>query len=432
LKYISTNKQSETITFQEAVLSGMPFDNGLYMPQKIPRFNKKILDNLKQFKFEEISFLIAKQFIEDEINDEILYDIINKTIQFDAPIVKLENKKYILELFHGPTFAFKDFGARFMARTMEYFVRDYDNDLNILVATSGDTGSAVADGFYNVQGINVIVLYPSGKVSDIQEKQMTTLGNNIYTLEVEGTFDDCQSLVKQGFLDKELRRSINITSANSINISRLIPQTFYYFWGVIQLPTGSRKVFSVPSGNFGNVAAAIISKKMGLPIDTLIASTNSNDAVPKYLNNYKYVPKPSIETISNAMDVGDPSNIQRINQIYNNNPKDILNDMYSWSFSDSETIESIRNTYEKFNYIADPHTAVGILGYEKYIKEVSDNQIGVILSTAHAAKFKNVIKDDIDFTIDIPNSLKKVLTKKKLSIKIQNSYNHLKEFIKSI
>jgi len=410
----------------------MPFDEGLYMPESIPRLQKKVLDSLNQFQFKEISFLIAKHFIEEEMTDEVLHNIINQTIQFEAPLVKLEEKKYILELFHGPTLAFKDFGARFMARVMEHFVRDYNKDLNILVATSGDTGSAVADGFYNVKGINVIVLYPSSKVSDIQEKQMTTLGNNIYSLEVDGTFDDCQKLVKKGFLDKKLRNSINITSANSINIARLIPQTFYYFWAVIQMSDYQEKVFSVPSGNFGNMAAAIISKKMGLPINALIASTNSNDVIPNYLANYKYVPKRSIETLSNAMDVGNPSNIKRINQIYNNDPKAIVQDMHSWSFSDSDTIEAIRSTYQKFNYIVDPHTAVGILGYEKYIQEVSNNQAGIILATAHPAKFKSIIKDKINFNIEIPKRLKRVLNKKKLAVKIPNSYNNLKEFITNI
>ena len=438
MKYVSTRGQAPTLPFDEVLLTGLARDGGLYLPTTWPKFSNADLKHFSTLTYAELAIQIMTPFIGKVLSHDDVSKMVKDTYRHFqhpsvAPLKQLDQNHWLLELFHGPTLAFKDYPLQLVGRLFDYVLRKKGQKVTILGATSGDTGSAAIEACRDKSLIEVFMLHPAGRVSDVQRRQMTTVqSDNIHNIALEGTFDDCQSLVKQGFLDKELRSSINITSANSINISRLIPQTFYYFWAVIQLVDNSKKVFSVPSGNFGNVAAAIIAKKMGLPIDTLIASTNSNDVVPNYLKNYQYIPKHSIQTLSNAMDVGDPSNIKRINKIYNNNPKDIWEDMHSWGFSDSETLDSIRNTYQKFNYIVDPHTAVGILGYKKYINEISKNQIGVILSTAHPAKFKNVIEEHVDFEIPIPNQLKEALAKDKISTKIGNSYNQLKEFIKSI
>jgi len=429
MKFYSTKNKSLKKTFREATLIGLPSDNGLFMPDYIPD-HSNLIKGIKNLSIHDISYVIAESFMNEDLSNSKIEDIINDSIRFSAPLVKLGENKHILELFHGPTLAFKDFGACFMGRTMEKFVADSNKQLNILVATSGDTGSAVANGFYDVEGINVIILYPSGKISSIQEKQISTLDKNIYSLEVEGTFDDCQKLVKKAFLDKNLSSTILLSSANSINISRLIPQTFYYFYAYCQLNINEKVVFSVPSGNFGNLTAAIFSKFMGLPIDKLIASTNSNDVVPRFLESGEYSPKPSIETISNAMDVGNPSNLARILDIYND-IEGIREDVISWSFSDNETKEEIINTFSKNKYLLDPHGAVGLLGLKKYFKNNLLNNTGIFLGTAHPSKFSNIIKPIINEDIKIPDRLKKMIDKEKRSIKIKNSFNEFSDYLLS-
>ena len=429
MKFYSTKNKSLKKSFREATLIGLPSDNGLFMPEYMPN-HTKLVKGIKNLSIHDISYLIAESFMNEDLSNGNIEDIINDAITFSAPVVDLRKNKYILELFHGPTLAFKDFGACFMGRTMEKFVANSDKQLNILVATSGDTGSAVANGFYEVEGINVIILYPSGKISSIQEKQIATLDKNIYSLEVEGTFDDCQKLVKKAFLDENINSSISLSSANSINISRLIPQTFYYFYAYSQININQDVVFSVPSGNFGNLTAGIFSKYMGLPIKKFIASTNSNDVVPKFIKTGNYYPKSSVETISNAMDVGNPSNLQRILDLYEDVYR-IRKDICSWSFSDNETKEEIINLYKNYKYLLDPHSAVGLLGLKKYLKSVSEDNIGIFLGTAHPSKFSDIIKPIINEDIKIPSRLKKMIDKDKRSIKIKNSFDEFSDYLLS-
>ena len=429
MKFYSTKNKSIRKSFREATMIGLPSDNGLFMPEYIPD-HTNLIKGINELSIHDISYIIAESFISQDLPSSDIEDIINDAITFSAPLVDLEENKYILELFHGPTLAFKDFGACFMGRTMEKFVADSNKPLNILVATSGDTGSAVANGFYDVEGINVIILYPSGKISSIQEKQISTLDKNIYSLEVEGTFDDCQKLVKKAFLDDNINTSLLLSSANSINISRLIPQTFYYFYAYSQLSKIEKIVFSVPSGNFGNLTAGIFSKLMGLPIDKFIAPTNSNDVVPEFLKTGKFHPKTSIETISNAMDVGNPSNLMRILDIYDN-IKDIKKDMFSWSFSDSETKSEIEMVFKNNNYVLDPHSAIGLLGLKKYLKSVFEDNVGIFLGTAHPSKFSDIIKPLINEDINIPSRLRKMLNKDKRSIKIKNSFSEFSDYLLS-
>ena len=429
MKFYSTKNKSLKKSFREATLIGLPSDNGLFMPEYMPN-HTKLVKGIKNLSLHDISYLIAESFMNEDLSNGNIEDIINDAITFSAPVVDLRKNKYILELFHGPTLAFKDFGACFMGRTMEKFVANSDKQLNILVATSGDTGSAVANGFYEVEGINVIILYPSGKISSIQEKQIATLDKNIYSLEVEGTFDDCQKLVKKAFLDENINSSISLSSANSINISRLIPQTFYYFYAYSQININQDVVFSVPSGNFGNLTAGIFSKYMGLPIKKFIASTNSNDVVPKFIKTGNYYPKSSVETISNAMDVGNPSNLQRILDLYEDVYR-IRKDICSWSFSDNETKEEIINLYKNYKYLLDPHSAVGLLGLKKYLKSVSEDNIGIFLGTAHPSKFSDIIKPIINEDIKIPSRLKKMIDKDKRSIKIKNSFDEFSDYLLS-
>jgi threonine synthase len=429
LKYYSTNNKNNKVTFREAILRGLANDKGLFMPERIPLLSNGILDNLEKLSFQEIAIEVSKYFIENEIPVNDLIDIIGASISFQAPVKNLSNQLNILELFHGPTLAFKDFGARFMARTMEYFLKDSNREMTILVATSGDTGSAVANGFLNVNGINVIVLFPSGKISKIQEKQITTLGNNITAVEIEGTFDDCQSLVKTAFVDEELNSKLNLSSANSINIGRLIPQTFYYFESFKQLEYEKKVVYSVPSGNLGNLTAGLFAKKMGLPINKFIAATNSNDVFTKYINSSKYEPRSSKITISNAMDVGAPSNIDRIIDLYEDNHSIISDVIYSRSYSDKKTLIKISELKEQYNYIIDPHGAVGCLALEDYQSEVEPDCIGVVLETAHPAKFLDVYEKHLNFEPEIPERLSISLDKKGSTIKISNNYYEFKEIL---
>ena len=428
--YYSTAGKVEPVSFKEAVLAGLPIDNGLFMPENIPTLSKDYIDTIRSKSLKEISFDISSLYLNDDISQSDLDRIISDAINFEAPLVSIDKGIGILELFHGPTLAFKDFGARFMSRVMGYFNKDEDSRLLILVATSGDTGSAVASGFYGIDGIDVAVLYPSGKVSAVQEQQLTTVGGNVTAFEVAGTFDDCQALVKSSFLDSDVSKKLRISSANSINISRLIPQIFYYFYGYSQTDNRSKDVvFSVPSGNFGNVTAGLFAKRMGLPVRCFISSTNINDTFPEYLRTGSYSPKPSIQTLSNAMDVGDPSNVRRINDMYGNNIDRISKDLFSWPYNDQLTSDTIRYIYNRYDYIADPHTAVGLLGLNTYLKKIDSDAQGVCLSTAHPAKFIDTVNGCIDTEVALPPALSDAMTKDKKAIKIENNYKVFKDNI---
>jgi threonine synthase len=429
MKYYSTNKISEHVSFKHALLKGLANDKGLFMPEHIPTLSPKFFAELKKYSFQEISFTIAEKFVDNEINKSDLQKIIDSAISFEAPLVNLSKQLNVLELFHGPTLAFKDFGARFMARTMEYFLKTESKEINVLVATSGDTGSAVANGFLGVEGINVIVLFPKGKVSKIQEKQITTLGNNITALEIEGTFDDCQRLVKMAFVDDEIIKKMNLSSANSINIGRLIPQSFYYFEGYKKIENPDNVVFSIPSGNLGNLTAGLIAKQMGLPVSKFIAATNSNNVFTEFIKSGQFNPRASSETISNAMDVGDPSNVARIIELYNNDHSLIKDVIFSSSYTDRETLEKINEINDKYSYIIDPHGAVGCLALGEYIEKSRYSGRGIVLETAHPSKFIDVFKANLKFAPQIPERLLNYLNRESESHKLSNSFKDFKEFL---
>ena len=428
MKYYSLNHNAPKVSFQEAVIQGLASDKGLYFPESITPLPQSFFDNIENLSHEEIAFEAIQQFVGDEIPTETLKQIIAETLCFDFPVVPDENGIYSLELFHGPTMAFKDVGARFMSRCLGYFNKDKkDNTNTVLVATSGDTGGAVASGFLAVQGVEVVILYPSGKVSDIQERQLTTLGQNIKALEVDGVFDDCQDMVKKAFLDESLKHK-NLTSANSINIARWLPQMFYFFFAYKALKFHNKPlVFSCPSGNFGNICAGIIAKKMGLDIEHFVASTNVNDTVPRFLTNGIYDPKPSIATISNAMDVGNPSNFIRIQEMYGNDLEQFKKDFSSYTYNDEETLEALKNIYKTDGYIAEPHGAVGYLGLKKELENYP-NAIGVFLETAHPIKFLDVVEPALEIKLPIPTQIESVLNKEKVSTKIK-TYDELKAFL---
>ncbi len=430
----STNNISGNVSLEEAVFRGLPQDNGLYMPLEIPVMEQGFFDKIDGLSLNEIAFEVTKCLLGDEIADSDLKFIIDNSIDFDAPLVEIEKDTFVLELFHGPSMAFKDFGARFMAQLMSYFLKKSKNNIHILVATSGDTGGAVAQGFYKTDGIKVTILYPSGKVSDIQEKQLTTLGENITAIEVDGTFDDCQALVKAAFLDEELREKFNLASANSINISRLIPQSFYYFYAYAQLKKlGNKKpiVVSVPSGNFGNLSAGLIAKKMGLPIEFFIASTNVNNIVPNYLNSGVYEPKKSLETISNAMDVGNPSNFIRM-KLMAGNDFEIVKQNVVGSFSDdNETKAVMKSIFDTSKYVMCPHTAVAYLGLKKYMGINNEQYVGVLLSTAHYAKFLDVVESTLGEKVEVPKELSDLLSKEKVALQMSTDYNDFKNYLLS-
>nr|WP_288834229.1 threonine synthase [uncultured Flavobacterium sp.] len=428
MKYYSLNHNAPKVSFQEAVIQGLAADKGLYFPESITALPQSFFDNIENLSHEEIAFEAIQQFVGDEIPTETLKQIIAETLCFDFPVVPVENGIYSLELFHGPTMAFKDVGARFMSRCLGYFNKDKkDNSNTVLVATSGDTGGAVASGFLGVQGVEVVILYPSGKVSDIQERQLTTLGQNIKALEVDGVFDDCQDMVKKAFLDESLAHK-NLTSANSINIARWLPQMFYFFFAYKALKSQNKPlVFSCPSGNFGNICAGIIAKKLGLDIEHFVASTNVNDTVPRFLTNGIYDPKPSIATISNAMDVGNPSNFIRIQEMYGNDLEQFKKDFSSYTYTDEETLVAMKNIYNTDGYIAEPHGAVGYLGLKKELENYP-NAIGVFLETAHPIKFLDVVEPALGVQLPIPAQIESVLNKEKVSTKIK-TYDELKAFL---
>lgn len=431
MKFYSTNNSTHLVSLQEAVISGLAPDNGLYMPEQIPAFPAEFFESLPKKTFQQIAFDVARIFVQDDISSEQLKKIIEHTILFDAPLVEVERNVFALELFHGPTLAFKDFGARFMSQVLGHFAKQQKREIVILVATSGDTGSAVANGFLGVPGTKVIVLYPSGKVSEIQEKQFTTLGKNITAIEVNGTFDDCQRLVKLAFLDQELTESFFLTSANSINVARLIPQTFYYFYAWSRLAKKENVVFAVPSGNFGNLTAGLIAQKMGLPIHHFIAATNRNDIVPQYLTTNKFLPMPSVSTLSNAMDVGNPSNFARMLDLFHGQHLDMKREITGYSFTDQETQTAMRDVFKKFNYFLDPHGAIGYLGLKKYQSQNPGN-IGVFLETAHPAKFLDVVESTLQTTIPIPDELKLFLLRKKASIVCNSDFISFKKLLQRI
>ena len=428
MNFYSLNKKAPNVSFKDAVINGLAPDRGLYFPENITPLEKDFFNHIEYFSNHEIAYEVIKQFVADEIPELELKKIIEDTLNFDFPVVEIKKKISTLELFHGPTMAFKDVGARFMARCFGYFNKDKKTaKVTVLVATSGDTGGAVASGFLGVEGVDVVILYPSGKVSDVQEKQLTTLGQNIKALEVNGTFDDCQEMVKTAFLDEDLKAALNLTSANSINVARWLPQMFYFFFAYKQMKDKRRNlIFSVPSGNFGNICAGAMAQKLGLPIKQLIASTNINDIVPNYLETGVYTPKPSKQTISNAMDVGDPSNFIRIQEIYKNDDSILKENLTSYSFSDDETRKAMKQLKKKYDYIADPHGAVGYLGLKKYLKNKRGH--GIFLETAHPVKFLDVVEPVLNETIEYPQQIKDVIDKEKKA-KYIATYEELKQFL---
>ena len=428
MKYYSLNHNAPKVSFQEAVIQGLAPDQGLYFPEHLTPISASFFAKIETFSNEEIAFQVIKEFVGDEIPEINLRQIITETLCFDFPLVKVDNNIYSLELFHGPTMAFKDVGARFMSRCLAHFNSDKKGAKNtVIVATSGDTGGAVANGFLGVEGVDVVILYPSGKVSDIQERQLTTLGKNITALEVDGDFDACQDMVKKAFLDDSLSYK-NLTSANSINIARWLPQMFYFFFAYKQLKAENKPlIFSCPSGNFGNICAGIIAKKIGLPIKHFVASTNVNDTVPRFLEAGLYVPKPSKATISNAMDVSNPSNFIRIQAMYKNDLSEFKKDFSSFSFSDTETEIALQTLYKSSGYIAEPHGVVGYLGLKKEL-ENHPSDIGIFLETAHPIKFLDVVESLLNVKLPIPFQIESILNKEKLSVKIK-TYEDFKAFL---
>jgi threonine synthase len=415
--YYSLNNKKQKASFQEAVIQGLAPDSGLYFPENIKPLSDAFYNSIETLSPEAIAFEVIHQFVGNEIPEKELKQIIKETLSFDFPLVEIEKNIYSLELYHGPTMAFKDVGARFMSRCLGYFNKNSNQKNTVLVATSGDTGGAVASGFLNVPNVDVVILYPSGKVSDIQERQLTTLEQNITALEVNGVFDNCQDMVKKAFLDNDLKK-VNLTSANSINIARWLPQMFYFFFAYKALKKHKKPlIFSCPSGNFGNICAAIMTKRLGLPVHHFVAATNINDTVPCFLNSGIYNAKPSVATISNAMDVGNPSNFIRIQELYKHDLENFKNDFSSYSFTDEETKEAMKNIYNHCKYIAEPHGAVGYLGLKKEMK-LHTNAIGVFLETAHPIKFLDIVEAELQLKLPIPIQIESVLNKEKKSIKI--------------
>ena len=432
MKYRSTQHHSPEVSLRDAVLSGSAPDGGLYLPVEIPHLQKDFLERLASLTFQEIAQEVGASFAGDEIPPHVLAKILTEACNFPVPLVTLDERLHILELFHGPTLAFKDFGARFMARLMEYFVAESGESLTVIVATSGDTGSAVAQAFLGVSGIRVVILYPAGRVSSAQEKQLTTLGQNITALEVSGSFDDCQRLAKQALVDPVIAEKITLTSANSINIARLIPQSFYYFAAVAQLgPVESLPVFSVPCGNFGNLTGGLLAMRIGLRVAQFIAATNANDVAPEFLRSGRLIPRASRHTISNAMDVGNPSNFARIVDLYDNDLQAIRRDIWGCSFSDEETLRVIHDVEQRHGYVLDPHTAVGVLGWQSFAKQNEPATPGIVLATAHPAKFAEIVARAIGVRPEMPERLATFLDRPKKSIPFPNRFADLQEFLLS-
>ena len=433
MQYYSTNGKAPLATLEEAVVRGLAPDKGLYMPQEIRPLPQEFFDNIENMSFQEMSYQVAHNFFGDDVDAESLREIVFDTLAFETPIVKVEDNIYSLELFHGPTLAFKDVGARFMARLLRYFIkREGKKQVNVLVATSGDTGSAVANGFLGVDGIHVYVLYPKGKVSKIQESQFTTLGKNITAIEVDGVFDDCQALVKSAFMDEELQGHMNLTSANSINVARFLPQAFYYFNAYVQakkLGKADNLTICVPSGNFGNITAGLFAQRMGLPIMHFIAANNANDIFYNYLLSGIYSPKASIQTIANAMDVGDPSNFARILDLYKSSHAEICNHISGATYSDNEIAATMKKCYEHTGYVLDPH---GACGYQALKDNLKEGETGVFLETAHPAKFKEKVDAILSTDIEIPTRLANFMKGKKQSLEMAADFSAFKQFLLSV
>jgi threonine synthase len=432
MQYYSTNSQSPKVDFKQATIKGQAPDKGLYFPEQIPMLPKEFIENITNYSDEEIAYQVIKPYVGDAIPDAELRRIVGETINFDIPLVKVTDAIFSLELYHGPTLAFKDIGARFMSRCLGYFVKDLNKKVTVLVATSGDTGGAVANGFYDVDGVEVVILYPSGKVSSVQEKQLTTLGKNIHALEVSGTFDDCQQMVKQVFTDEALNEKLFLTSANSINVARWLPQQFYYFFAYKQwAQKNNPPVIAVPSGNFGNICAGILAHFSGLPVKHFIAACNANDVVPAFMETEKYEPKKAVATISNAMDVGNPSNFIRILEIFHHQFTSLQNVLSSCSITDAATKDTIQKVYQEEGYLLDPHGAVGFLALQQYLQKHPAEK-GIVLETAHPVKFYDVVEPVIGQAVTIPASVQKQLLLEKKSTKITASADLLKAFLLSM
>lgn len=429
MQYYSTNNAQEKANFRTATIRGQAKDKGLYFPERIPQLPSSFAKELPHYSKEEIALEVIKPYVEDAIPLHVLTNIVAETVCFDFPLVSVSENSYALELFHGPTLAFKDVGARFMSRCIGYFMHGQDKKVTVLVATSGDTGGAVANGFYNIEGVDVIILYPSGKVSSIQELQLTTLGQNITAIAINGSFDDCQQLVKQAFADTELNRRLFLTSANSINVARWLPQQFYYFFALQQWPfAGEPPVISVPSGNFGNICAGLLAYCSGLPVNHFIAACNANDVVSDYLQTGVYTPKAAVPTLSNAMDVGNPSNWVRVLELFANQLGSIKKVMRSYCITDEATKNSISEVYARFRYLLDPHSAVGYLALQQYL-ELHPDQAGLFLATAHPVKFFDVIEPIIKETIDLPLSVQQLLPKQKKVLQMEKDWEVFKEYL---
>ena len=431
MKYYSTNGKAPIATLEKAVVKGLAEDRGLYMPQEIKKLPKVFFDNIQDMKFQDIAYNVASAFFSEDVDQDALQDIVFDTLSFDCPVQKVTDSIYTLELFHGPTLAFKDVGARFMARLLQYFIRQEgtQEQVNVLVATSGDTGSAVANGFLGVEGIHVYVLYPKGKVSPIQECQFTTLGRNITAIEVDGVFDDCQALVKSAFMDDELNRHMKLTSANSINVARFLPQAFYYFNAYARMKAlgkADNLVMCVPSGNFGNICAALFGHEMGLPVKRFIAANNANDIFYKYLQTGKYEPKPSVQTLANAMDVGDPSNFARIYDLYGKSHERISSLISGATYTDDEIRQTMRQCYSQTGYILDPH---GACGYQALADGLQTGEVGVFCETAHPAKFKEKVDDILGINVEIPARLKAFMEGEKQSVPMTKDFADFKNYL---
>ncbi len=431
MNYYSLNKISPTVSFEEATIKGQAPDKGLYFPSEIPKLNKSFVTNIKSYSKQQIGFEVMKPFVGESIPGDVLQNIINETINFDFPLVKVHEGVYALELFHGPTLAFKDVGARFMSRCLSYFNRNKNKHTTVLVATSGDTGGAVANGFLGVDGIDVIILYPSKKVSTVQELQLTTLGKNISAIEINGSFDDCQRIVKEAFADNDLNKKFTLTSANSINVARWLPQQLYYFYAYQQWQYNEPPVISVPSGNFGNICAGILAHVSGLPVKHFIAACNANDVVPQFLQSGNYQPKKTIATISNAMDVGNPSNFVRVLELFDQQINDLKNILSSYSVSDAATKATVNEVFNQYNYTLDPHGAVGYYALIDYLGDNVKNSSGggIFLETAHPVKFPETVEAATNTKIEIPERIKHLINQKKQSIQMNALFDDFKEWM---
>ncbi len=428
MKYYSTKKNATGVSFREAVLKSLPEDGGLYFPEEVSELDFLFLETMDYYSVSDIGYEVLRHFCNEDIPEEKLREILEDALDFEMPLVEVSDGIQCLEMTHGPTYAFKDVGARFLARCLGYFNESNNEEVTVLVATSGDTGGAVAAGFYDVPGVNVVILYPTGKVSELQEKQLTTHGKNIRALEVNGNFDDCQSMVKKAFLDQDIKEKITLSSANSINIARWLPQSIYYFWAYREAPKKKNLVMSVPSGNYGNLTAGLLAYKMGLPISRFIAASNVNDVVPRYLQGGSYEPKSTIHTLSNAMDIGDPSNYTRMQELFDDNHKEITKVISGYSLNDDQTLAVIKSCYEENNYVLDPH---GAIGYDALKNSLGKKENGIFIETAHYSKFLSTVSKALGKELPLPDFADELMKKKKEAVKIEANYEALKSVLLS-